>query len=483
MTKTQLLLLTISLIPFINALVVKLWSNHKKLTNSLGKFFPILFLANLIGLYSNLNHDSSSLTLLGEIHTMALSLEIDSLSLKFLFLLNFFWLIFVFYSQHFLQISETKNFANLPLFFTLVVAFINLIIISNNLLSTLFFYNCLLVLCHFFATKFFYKKETKFSALFTFLLYLESTFFFLAIVSTYKFTGQLDYKSGGIIANLPASKIAFLLALYFIGLFLCLIFPCYIFYKNNAPEPLVVYPFFFLAYALSSLYIFLKIIIFTFGFSGFSMAIDKIGFGVFEVIFLLNIATASMLLFLSRGLKSSFFYLFFQQFTFALFAVIFFAKFAENRVGLPLVSFLFSLTLIFLSISNFTLCLSKAENKSFEGIFYSLIISSSLFIFAMANLLGIGPGVGLPEKFFLIKTIFQKKLFISAMIVGLNFIGLVLFSWKIFYPLFLRQGEKKSQSDLDLARTIDFDSSLVLTGLVTAIGIFSGLIIFPFLTP
>jgi hypothetical protein len=334
-----------------------------------------------------------------------------------------------------------------------------------------------MVLCHFFAVKFLQKKGTKFSALFTFLLYLESVFFFLATVATYKFTGRLDYKNGGIIADLPASKIAFLAVLYFIGLFLSAIFPCYIFYKNTAPEPLVVYPFFFLAYAFSSLYILLKIIIFIFGFSAFSLAIDKIGFGVFEIIFLLNIGVASALLLFSRGLKSSFFYLFFQQFIFVLFAVIFFAKFAEGRAGLPLASFLLSLTLIFLSISNFILYLAKAENKGFEGMFYNLTISASLFIFAMANLLGIAPGVGLVEKFFLVKIIFQKKLFISAMIVGLNFIGLALFSWKIFYPLFWRLEEKKSQSDVDLARAIDFDSSLVLTGVVTAIGIFLGLIL------
>lgn len=477
MTQTQFLLMIIATIPFANCLLMKLCAESPSIISFINKFLPILFLTNAIGLYGNLKNDRSYLVISEAIRGISLGFAVDEIAVGFLFLLSFFWLIFIFYHHRFSQFSETKNSHDFEIFFILTVAFLNLVIISKNLLTTLFFYNCLVLLCHFFAVKFLHKNDTKFSRFFTFLLYLESIFFFLAIVATYKFTAQIEFVDGGIIPqNFDQTRYSLLLALYLSGLFLSVLLPCYLLYRNINLDPLVIYILFFLAYGFSGLYIFIKLLNFVFGLQGFSLIIFKIGFGFFEWIFLLNIGVASLLLALSKGLKSSFFYLFFQQFLFALFSIIFFATYSKAKIYIGLFSFLFSITLIFLCISNFILYLNKTENKILNGIFYSLPVTSVLFIFGIFNLIGIIPAIGVVEKFFLIKIIFQKKLLLSGIILLVNLMGLGIFLWKIFYP-FHRQESQLQKNDF--AKEIDFDSCLILTALITAIAMFLGLIFFP----
>jgi len=484
MTQTQFLLLTIAAIPFANCLFARLWKDIPSLANFVNKLSPILFLINVVGLHGNIKHDNSYLVLAEAMRGISLGFAIDEIALIFLFLLSFFWLIFAFYSQSFLQIGEVKNADHLKVFFVLILAIVNLIIISKNLLTTLFFYNCLVLICHFFAVRFLHKSDTKISRLFTLLLYLESVFFFLAIVATYKFTAQIEFVNGGIIPqNFDQTKHSLLLALYFSGLFLSVLLPCYPLYRNITLNPLVIYILFFLAYGFSSLYIFVKLLNFVFGFKGFTLIISKIGLNFFEWIFLINIGVASLFLLLSKNLKSSFFYLFFQQFSFVLFSVIIFVIFGKVKIYFSLFSFFLSLTLIFLCIANFALYLGKLKSSKLEGHFYDLKITAILFAFGIFNLIGIAPAVGAVEKFFLIKIIIQKKLLLSALILVVNFLGLSLFAWKALFPLTRQKGQpENNDSAKEIARQIDFDSNLILTPLTVVIAMFLGLIFFPFLT-
>ena len=490
MTQTQFLLLLIAIIPFINCLIIKLCAESPKLVDISSKLLPTLFLANLIGLYGNLNRDNSYLVIAEATRGVALGFDVDALALGCLFLLTFFWIIFVFYSQRFFQISDAKNATNIKSFFAIIIAFLNLIIISKNLLSVLFFYNCLIILCHFFATKFLYKKQNSFTHFFTFLLYLESIFLFLAIVATYKFTGQIDFVAEGIISDsLSDIQYSIILTLYLGGLFMAIFIPSYLLYRNLINlDPIIIYILFFLAYGLSTLYIFTKILAFTFGFKSFALMGENF-LQIIEWIFLVNIFATSIFLLFSKGLKSSFFYLFFQQFLFALFSIFIFAIYDKSAVCLALFSFLLSITLIFLTTSNFILYLSKSEHKWLGGLFYNLKITSLLFIFAIFNLIGLAPGIGAVEKFYLIKILFQKELIVPGIIFGINFISLLLFAWKVIYPLFLHDPEsdpeisaEEIKSAGEIAKAIDFDSSLILTALIVAVTIFLGLILFPLLT-
>jgi formate hydrogenlyase subunit 3/multisubunit Na+/H+ antiporter MnhD subunit len=482
MTQAQFLIALIALIPFANALIAKFCDDSSKLVSLIEKMLPVLFSINLVGIYGNLARDNSYLVISEATRGVAIGFDIDHLGLVFLFLLNFIWIVFAFYSQKFLRLLEVKNSADLKLFLALIIAFINLIILGKNLLTILFFYNCLIILCHFFGLKFLHKKETKFSTFFTFLLYLESLFLFLAIVATYKFMGQVDFAANGIISgDIDSAKYGMILVCYLVGLFLSVLVPFYLLYRDINLDLITIYSLFFLSYAFVSIYILLKVLYSIFGIENFALIFSGIGFAIFEWLFLFNIAVAGVCVIVSKGIKSSFFYLFFQQFSFVIFSIFLFATFDESKISMAILSFVFSITLIFFCISNFILYLGKAENKSMVGLFYDLKISTILLIFALANLMGIAPGVGAVEKFFLLKVIFKQKLIVSAVIILVNFVTLAAFAWKAILPFFYRPEEARSQTDQELAKSIDFDSSLILTAFTTAVAIVLSLIFSPFL--
>lgn len=499
MTQTQFLLIFIAILPFFNCLIQKLCFDSVKLINFTNKLLPVLFLANLIGLFGSVAHDDSYITIFEATRGISIGFYADEIALASLLLLNFFWIIFTFYSNRFLSLYKFKADAkidenNFKMFFLLIIAFLNLIIISKNLISTLFFYNCLIFICHFFAIKFLHKKESKYSNIFTFLLYLESIFFFLAIVATYKFSGEINFNKGGILGaisnnNFNESKCIILLFLYLSGLFLSILIPSYLLYRNINFDPLVVYVLFFLGYVFSSLFIFVKLLVFIFGFNDFSFIIHKVGLTSFEVIFLLNLLISGFLLLFSKNLKSLFFYLLLNQFIFIIFTIFIFGLYAPSKVYLALFSFLLSLTLAFLCISNLILYINKTEKKTIEGLFFDLKISTSLLVFAVFNLIGIAPSIGALEHFFLIKILFKKKLLLSAAIYITNFAILIFFSLRLLYPLYFKDKsitgeeslgdfEKTQKINKEIAREIESDSCLILTTLTTAILMFLLLVTF-----
>ncbi len=466
MSQTQFLLFILILIPFANCFAFKAFNGLWRITNLINKIFPVLFLAILCGLYRSLGQGNNELMLIEAMQSaVALGFSVDKLTCYFLFLLGFLWMIFTFYSTRNMQLNLIKNINEFRFFTILIFSFNIVLVASKNLFTILFFYNALVILYHFFAIKFLHKKDTRMPQLFTILLYLESIILLFAIIATYKFNGFADFTKGGIMTEVNL-KYAFLFLLYFAALFLSALAPFYIIYRNLNFDTLVTYILFFIGYSLSSLFTFLKLTSTLFGFTWISEIISKIGLHFFEIIFLLNIFIASIFLIFSKNLKSSFFYLFFQQFLLVIFETLILANFSKANIYLPSTSFVFSITLAFITISNFILFLNKAENKSPQGLFYQLRTNSFLFIFTIANLAGIAPAVGLLTKFFLLKIIIKQHLFISAFVCLINFVSLIIFTLKVALPLLSKEAPQRNSEDLNLIKLIESDSALILTGLL-----------------
>ena len=474
MSKAQFLLFLISIIPLANCCVIGFFNGSQNLLNISSKFFPILFLMSLIGLL-NTDNSSSSLLFFESSGIFSFGFLVDKMALIFLFVLSLVWMVFSFYADYFWKLSDNIKANDLKLFFVLIVAMSTFILISQNLLSVLFFYNLLLFICHIFAKRFLFTEESKRNAIFTALLYAEAVFLFFAVVATHKFAGQIDFNSNVIVAeNFSHNQQAVILFLYLGGLFLLALTPFYLVYRQINCDAFVAFPMFFLGKAFVSLYVFIKLLVFIFGFDAFS----KSGFVFLEWVILFNLVISASFLLFGKSLKSSFFYLLFHQFVFAIFAVFTFALFEKSKIYLPLISFSLSITLAFLCLSNFVLYVSKAEFKSLKGLFYDLKVTSVLLAFAILNLAGMVPALGMFEKFFLIKIIFQKELLLSGIIFMLNLMTLVAFAGKLFYSLLARIENNRSSKDLGLIKTIDYDSNLMLTALVVAIIIFLLPIIF-----
>jgi formate hydrogenlyase subunit 3/multisubunit Na+/H+ antiporter MnhD subunit len=140
------------------------------------------------------------------------------------------------------------------------------------------------------------------------------------------------------------------------------------------------------------------------------------------------------------------------------------------------------MTLVFFCISNLILYLERLEDKSSQGLFFDLKITSFLLVFALANLVGIAPGIGVLEKIYLAKILLKKKLFLANLIFLSNLVTLLIFSLRLIYQLFSPSKTKRSPENILWAKNIDFDSSLILSSLITAIAIVFLLILFPLIT-
>jgi len=247
MTQTQFLLFLIAIIPLLNCLVMRFAMVLDNLLNISGKIIPILYLLVLVILYKSIQSDDSYIKIAEAAKGISIGFSADKISLIFMSFLGFFWLIFAFYSQRFLQINPIKNIYDLKMFFLVMITLVNFVIISKGLLTILFFYSGLILFSYFFAAKFLHKSDNKFSKFFSLILYLQTIFLFLAIVGTYKVTGQIDFVNGGITnESFGYQSCGLLLFLYLVGLFLSILLPCYLLYHNINLNPLILYVFFFL---------------------------------------------------------------------------------------------------------------------------------------------------------------------------------------------------------------------------------------------
>ncbi len=458
-----LLLLTI-LIPFMGAAC----ATNYKLVN-FAKFVPIIFLAILCAVFNKIKNENY-LEIFRLKDEISLSFIINKTNIAQLFLLNFIWLIFSFYQERFFEISKNQNVQKIRFFFALAISFITLIITAQGLITLLLACNLLAIFYYFFIHKIFFKTQNSLTQIFAFLLLLEQILLFCAIILTAFFAEHLNFAKAGIFDNLSNFQLFSLFFLYFNAILLIIFIPTFLFYRKNCNfEPITNYVASMLFFAFPKICILTKIIAEIFGFGAFSVAMTKIGFDAFSLIFLLNIAILACFLLFSRDFKAVFFYLFFGQLVFAIFAIMSFSLFDEERFYKVLPNFILANTLVFFTFSNLILYLRKAENKDVGGLFYDMKITISLMIFAFANLVGLAPTNAIAEKLALLKVILQNNLFIGGLIFAINFFTLAFFAGKLFFPMFAPLEKPRSQNDKELAAKIDSSTSLMLTSLVVAV--------------
>jgi formate hydrogenlyase subunit 3/multisubunit Na+/H+ antiporter MnhD subunit len=472
MTPTQFLILLAALIPLVSCFLAVFGNDESKPRSFILKLVPLMFFTCLIALAKKLSNAAEPLlfSLGHSIDDLNLLLRIDGLTLAILLLLNFLWLIFVIYSDRFLRLYAASD-GGIRLFFSLTISFLILLVLSGNLVTAFFFQSCLIFLIHSFERKAIGDRSSLSSAL-NLSLYLEAMLLFFAVIATQKFFNTTDFVKMESFSSIDGSRQITLLCLYISALFLPIIFGCFFLYRDAFVQPICTYSILFFQ-AFASFCVFLKL---CFAMFDGGLVFDESGknfWHIFEVIILANSILMLVLMFLSRNLKTLFFYLFFQQFSFAIFATVFFIIFDQSRVYLPLLNFSLLLTLVFFCLSSFILFLSQAENKRLRDALRLLKINAILLIFAVFALCGLSPSSAMVENFFLAKIVWHHRLTFSAAILAVNFSAVLVLLWKIFLPTFLSKNAENetqnAQSDIELAKSIDLDSALILTAVIVTI--------------
>lgn len=465
--KLQIITLIICALPVVNIISLRFLRKNISLTTLFNQSLPILSLFCIAIL--SFSRESEAVILLSFIDKFSISFGFTNNSIIFAAIVNIFWLLFIFYLQKFISFSSAGAISFLENFLLIVTSLI-LLAASNNLFSIYIFYQVIVILFYQYSHKFLHKSESKSCLYFSAIIYLESLILLLGIIYAYQQFGSFEIRIiNQNIKSLDKNNLYLFFLLLTAPSLLFVIFPFYLFYRKINLNPLIIFILFFFLYFLSHVYIFLK-----FYFEIFNkIYISKTALTIFEVIFFVNIFAASIFLVFAKNLKSSFFYLFFQQLLLAIYSTILLLFFKYETAILALISFAISFGIMVFSLSNILLFFDNAQKKKQSKIFFELQISVILFLISIANLAAIIPAIGMQSLLICVSKIISEKLIISAIIYAINIFSILIFFIKIVFPLIQKNDEhEKFIKDEELAKRIDKNYYLIIPPIILSVSAF-----------
>lgn len=493
MQQGQLLLFIIALFPILSWMSLGVFKFFPKFYNFTFCLFPILYFLNLFQGIKYFSNEIYSFTIIEAMRGLSMSVYVDKLSLIFLIALAIIWIFFSFYAVKYFSILNNKNSYSINNFFVLIISILNLLIISKNLFTILFFYIILIICSYLLGIKYLNYHETKFSKFFNFALYLESFFLFLATVLSFKINGQIEFVEKIIIPNnFDPFYHGIIFLLFFFGLFLSTVMPFYLFFNRFKFNSLILISLFLISYGFSSGFIFIKILNYIYGIKGFNLIVKNYGLILLNSILTINLIITGIKLIKATDMKSASLYLFLNQFLMLIFSLLIHASYKINFTVISLLAFLLNFMVILFCTGNFELLIEKSSQKKLNGIFYLMPITTSIYLYGLLSLSGISPSLSMVDKFFMISNLIKNKQFFSLMIFVINNGFIIFYTFKTIKLIFLKdlatdENKKNSRVKIDMsllnfAKKIDFDSQLILTTLLLAIISFSGLIFFSYVT-
>ncbi len=463
-----LLILTL-ILPFFNVFLVFLRKGEKQINQKsayiFSKICAISFLAILFGLLRDPNHNLEILQFNSQI---SFAIEVNKVNIKQLFLLSFIWLVVIFYSEKFLFFAKSEKNSQFIYLLPSFVACLNLIILSKNLPTLLFSYNFLLLIFALIFHKFIILNEDRKSYIFIFIILFEAILLFLVAILITQFAQNISFTKNGVGITASKAKSIFILILFLSSVLLSIFSSSFFLYHKNinfvALENYLAFPIFL---GFAKILVFTKIIAQIFGVGLFSSLISQNFALIFEILCAISIVSTLIFILFSADFRSIFFYLFLNQLSVAFLTIFVFAYADEGNIYKVFINFALSTTLVFIVLANFTLYLKNSQNKDFSGIFYNLKITISLLIFVFLNFASLLPPFAF-QNISLLKICLEKQLVVTFFVLATNSLALLLFVYKLAFPTFAKENIVISQSDVDLAKKIDFSSSLSLTACVVA---------------
>jgi len=486
MNQGQFFLFILAFFPLISWFAIRFFLEFPKFYNFCYCLFPILFFINLIESTKILSNGDYEIVISEAIRFISLAIYVDKISIIFLYLLALIWLVLAFYLHAYLRISIQKNKNDFKEFALLIISTINLLILSKNLFTILFFYICLIIECNFFSQKFLNFDESKLTKFFSFSLYIESFLVFLAMVLTFKINGQLEFIENIIVPqNYNEKLFGFIFLLFFFGLFLSILMPYYLFFKNIKFDSINILILFLLTYCFASGFVFLKIINYIFGLKGLALLAKKFGLILFEIIILINMAITAFMLNKNNDLRGSSYLLLVNQFSFYILTILFQLSNKFHFSFVSTIAFLLNFSMVYLCLANFELFFEKSPLKNHKSIFHLMPITSLIFFFSIFSIIGIAPTISMVDKYYLVKSLWVKKEVLALLIFALNILFLIYYFSKIIIIFCAKIDFNTPNNNVEniknYAKLIDFNPNLIFTILTLAIISMMGIIFFSYL--
>ena len=476
----QFLLALLLFLPVLSLTLFSLAGNLRGFANWLSDFYykisPWLFLVIFINLLSNIYPKFSPIFVNLDIG-LGLVFGIDQIAIGFLIAINFIWLLFAFYSSQLFKLHKQYLSHTWQKFFLFLVSLLCFLFCSQSLITSLLFYQLLLLLSHYMLKKHCPSYQEKNIGSFDLLLYFQVFLLFLAIVFLYQQNQNLLFLNNEAIASNLNENYLGILLLLLLGLFLIIILPSFLLLQKLNLDIFWLFLWLFFGYSLPSLFIFSKILNYFFGWQGLLFLLKNLSLNWFIAIFALYFLALNVVLNTVKNLQSWCLLFFWQQLNLLIFSILLHNLVNLNYIYLSIAGFILLFLLLFFSINNIKIYHQYHNLNNYQGLFYKMPITSSLFLFGIATATGITPSIIMVDKIFLIKTLINQKLFFALIIIVINAASLGYSVIKFSKIFFINLQELKNFTAHK--KTLDFDLYLVLIPLMIAIFLVLGIIFYP----
>jgi formate hydrogenlyase subunit 3/multisubunit Na+/H+ antiporter MnhD subunit len=380
----------------------------------------------------------------------------------FLLLVGCFWFFVEIYVGEFFLKNNDKKIEQFRVLFLITIVALIFLVLSQSLLSALLFYQILSIILCFFVANFIPKNSQKSAKNFSFFIFLSAMFLSLAAALTYKITGNLNFIENGVISTkINLWQYSLLFCFYAFSCCLIAFVPAYLLFGNlyylNPPVIIAIFP----SFALGTLLLIFKVIFYIFGQDIFWSFIKNIDYHhLLTLILSFNLLGCGLLAIFSKNLKQILIFLFFNQLIFIIIEFLNFGLSAKH-IQISIISFVLSQILIFLAVGNISLYLKNSGDKTLNGIIYQLRITVWVLAFALLNLVGLAPSVGLLEKFWLVKAVFHDRSLGNGLIMIVNFVLCLFCIVKVFYPMIEISARSQNKEKSEIAKDIELNLALI----------------------
>lgn len=454
-----------------------------KLSNldaKISTLFAFLFLIGSSGLI-NIS-GATTLNLLPLPNGFSLAFLINSSKALLLLVLGIFWILTSIHSNRYFTILGDVRKSKFNILFLAIVTCLAGIILSKNLITTFLFYQLIALFLFLVANDFRGQQSNRSAKYFGIFILGTSSFFFLAMALSFKLSGQIEFMQGGIFLENTRSmwKLSLTLFFYLAAIGTIAFVPFYLLFNNLyfLPSPAIIAVL--TSFGFVSAVLLSQVISEIFGIRLFANIVDKINQNHLLTIFLaLNLISSAIWALLSKNLKQILTLLFFNQLIAILMAFLVIGLNAK-KMELLILSFVLTQSLIFIVVGNINLYLKSVENKSLNGIFYKIRLTILALIFALFNLIGLTPAVGMAEKYWLFRDVINNGSALIGAILIVNLLICLACIAKMIYPMLEISKENYDEQSDSVGRVVEKDLRLITPIIIIPAILFSFAI--PFVT-
>ncbi|MDR0484442.1 MAG: monovalent cation/H+ antiporter subunit D family protein [Alphaproteobacteria bacterium] len=457
MTLSYLLILII-LIPFFSFLTsfrLKRYPNVREGVNIAFAF--INFILSIVAYNKFSGGELASFRFITLNQPIYLGFYAEKISMIFALMVNFLWIISIFYSMGYMRGNKEKHQSRFFAFFSLSICFTLGIAFSSNLLTTFLFYEALTLATFPLVAHNINDENRSNVKVYLGVLIITSLILFLpAIIGTLVYLGSIDYTLGGLFIQQESTNIYVvlsLLLLFIFGIAKAGVMPVHKWLPAAMVAPTPVSALLHaVAVVKSGVFILIKIVVYIFGIDYLNVILQKLfAINWILVIPCITIILASLIALSQDNLKKMLAYSTVSQLSYIVLGVLLLTNAGIiSSITNILAHAVAKITLFFAAGAIYVIA-HKTKISELSGIGRKMPITMTAFSIAALSMIGFPLTGGFIAKWFLLKGIWESSqhwvLFVIIISTVLNALYFLPIIFKAFFEKYHEDEDDNHEGD------------------------------------